>query len=479
MLRSKSARWLICLLLVTLMLQPTVPATGRQAVSLEVTDLRGGDGTVYARASYDYVPSVMKDGVYKMWWCGGVAGDFILYAESSNPSGPWHARGSGTTNSYNVALRPRNGTDAFDNLHTCDPSVVRVNGTYYMYYGALKARTGSRIEPTTIGVASSRDGLSWTRLNSGRPILVPARDVNTPGLPSTYGAGQPSAVFLDGKFYLTYTDTTGYAGDGNGGGQYVIRSSDPTFQSGVEELTATGFAPRTAATLTRHKLVNSVSVDWQYSDLLQAFLVGIHSGQGRTSFRVFDRSLQNEIAPAFTVSANWREGPGIASRPDKHALPSGTCGAIPVDYLHAIGTTTSTWNLAHRGFTLRTGLTCGESRLPEVFDGFRLTSAGLPLATVFGGRRIQWALAAPVGHLSRNSVGVSSDVYHSIPYEGSVHAGQQVLGATGRPAAFKIGSRLWPVDCLEAITANRSSITVIPAAEWDAYPKGASLRCLR
>ena len=50
---------------------------------------RGSDNPAYANgATYDYSPSVMLDGVYRMWWCcgstsGGVAGDHICYAEAT------------------------------------------------------------------------------------------------------------------------------------------------------------------------------------------------------------------------------------------------------------------------------------------------------------------------------------------------------------------------------------------------------------
>ena len=70
--------------------------------------------------------------------------------------------------------------------------------------------------------------------------------------------------------------------------------------------------------------------------------------------------------------------------------------------------------------------------------------------------------------------------YHSIPYGGSMHLKATVVGAPGRPAAFKLdGGRLWPVSCIEAVTANQSTITGISAAQWDASPKGPSLFCVK
>src|SRR5688500_12847941 len=39
------------------------------APELATGPLRGGDAPVFVRDSYDYVPTLMHDGVYRMWWC--------------------------------------------------------------------------------------------------------------------------------------------------------------------------------------------------------------------------------------------------------------------------------------------------------------------------------------------------------------------------------------------------------------------------
>lgn len=441
-----------------------------------VTNYRGGNTPVYTRTSYDYVPSVMKDGVYKMWWCGGVAGDYILYAEADSLSGPWHARGSTAANSYNTVFRPTGSSAGFDGVHVCDPSVIRVEGTYYMYYGGYGNGTGT----TMIGVASSPDGLNWTRLNGGNPIVVPARDYRTVHNP--YGAGQPSVTHVNGKFYLIYTDSTGYAVDGNGGGQFVLRSSDPTFQTGVEELTATGFAPRTATNHTRHSLLAAFSVDWQYIDTNDTFAVAV-DGPTASATRVFlFNSALSGLVDQFDVSGTWTEGPALVSRPDKHAIPSATCGTVPVDILRSVGTpgVPDSWNLARVGVDLLTGRTCDQIAHGRVYEGYLLISSGLPWTLARAGQRLQFALAAPTGDLTRNSITISSDIFHRIPYGASMHSGATVYGAAGRPAAFLLDDgRLWPVSCLEAIQHNNSSISSISVSQWDAYAKGPSLHCMR
>src|SRR5690348_373269 len=198
----QSARRTLALLISTLALTLTGagPATAAVATappSLGTDSYRSSPGPIVGSSAYDYAPSIMVDGVYRMWWCGQtpggtVPGDDILYAESSSLEGPCHAPGSSAPHEI---VFDGTGTGSFDNEHTCDPSVVRVGGTYYMYYSAER-HDG---EPTTIGVASSRDGIHWTRLNNDEPIITPANQQNNQ---NTYGAGQPSVIYLNGEFYL-------------------------------------------------------------------------------------------------------------------------------------------------------------------------------------------------------------------------------------------------------------------------------------
>lgn len=87
-----------------------------------------------------------------MWWCGGIAGDHILYAESRSLDGPFHSRRSTTPHSYDIALAPSTARRAFDSTHVCDPSVIRIGRDWYLYYGGANERepgvpTGSASRP--------------------------------------------------------------------------------------------------------------------------------------------------------------------------------------------------------------------------------------------------------------------------------------------------------------------------------------------
>ena len=86
-----------------------------------------GSGWAIQRQYYDYVPTAMKDGNDRVWWCGGPQ-DHILYAETGSFPGPFHAYGSTTPNTTDDAFDPSTGTfnpttkAFFDNFEVCDPS---------------------------------------------------------------------------------------------------------------------------------------------------------------------------------------------------------------------------------------------------------------------------------------------------------------------------------------------------------------------
>src|SRR6266498_2800682 len=132
-------------------------------------------------------------------------GDDILLAESASMDGPFAGPdGSGGTPIFSGSFT------GFDAVHTCDPSVLKVGGTYYMYYTGA---AGDHAHGNAIGLATSPDGRVWTRANGGRPLVTSAGNVNRG---NTYGAGQPSAIYVGGYFYLMFTDTTGKATGHNG-----------------------------------------------------------------------------------------------------------------------------------------------------------------------------------------------------------------------------------------------------------------------
>lgn len=157
-------------------------------------------GTVINKSDYDYGPTIMKDGnIYKMWWCGnpptGEAGDHIYYANSSDG---YH------WSTPQVVLKPT--PNSYDGRHTCDPTVVKVGSTYYMYYTAINGT-----QSNAMFLATSTDGVTWVKhpTNSApEPILTSEVDWKTIGYSHGYGVGESSVIYLNGRFYQFYLNST-------------------------------------------------------------------------------------------------------------------------------------------------------------------------------------------------------------------------------------------------------------------------------
>jgi hypothetical protein len=443
------------------------------------------DVVVLNHSWYDYEPTIMLDGKYRMWWCGstGVGGDKILYAEATAMNGPW--------SSPVAVFQPTGNSANFDGVHTCDPSVIRVRGTYYLYYGGWNdisyPNPGAKIGE--IGVATSTDGLNWTRLNGGQSIVRPARNIGDPNfasLPNKYGAGQPSITYLNGLFYLVYTDTTGYGGNqSTGQGVYVLRSSDPTFQSGVEELVGAGaFAVRTPANHTSYPLITTFAVDWQFVDMTGSFAVaesrGNSVGTNITRIYLYDQNL-TAVQSQLDVPGDWHSGPGLVSRPDKHAVPSTQCGIVPFDVFKATGPADPLqWELAHAGVDWNTGLSCSCSNPPKVFEGEGIRAPSLPWGVVIDGKRAQFAVAASLTNISKNMWDLTSTMYNLIPYGASIFSGNYTIYTDAMPGAFVLDDgRRWPISCYDLVVANSSSLTYVTPAQYAAYPLGSTLWCVK
>jgi hypothetical protein len=240
--------------------------------------------------------------------------------------------------------------------------VVVANGTYYLYYGGFPIAGAPPTQVTAVGLATSPDGFNFQRVSS-QPIIWPAR--STAGLMNVYGAGQPSVIFVDNMFYLAYTDTTGVgsAGPGaiSGAGIFVLRSFDPQFKTGVEELGPNGFAAYNTATHTHFPIVQAYTVDWAYSDALDRFVLASDQSLEALLY-VFDHNLQL-VQSGLGIGGLSNDGPGIAALPNRH-LPAGSaCNSSPVDIMRAVSDNTGntgpySWDLAHAGVDLQGSFSC-------------------------------------------------------------------------------------------------------------------------
>ncbi|HSW43994.1 MAG TPA: hypothetical protein VLM89_00290 [Phycisphaerae bacterium] len=220
---------------------------------------------------YDWGPSVMlEDGLYKMWWVrlGGENkqrfayattlpdgerfeftypdwGDRVYYAESRDGL-KWNITGpdfAGPVEQFGpdapgplMVLAP--AESAQEKHHIGNPSVIKVDGTYYMYYETCSEYIVRRDQAgkivvgdeyhNQVFVATSKDGKQWRKHPDDRaptPIVV-APSSNKQGR-QRYGLGQPSVFFRDGRYVMHYVDAC------NGPGDFMVRveADDPFFST--------------------------------------------------------------------------------------------------------------------------------------------------------------------------------------------------------------------------------------------------------
>jgi hypothetical protein len=249
------------------------------------------DRLILKRPSYDYAPAVIEDGgKYLLYWCAGVAGDFILRAEAVSLVGPWHSSKDTRPNSYDVALQPTGSSSNFDGLHACDPNLIKVGADYYMYYGGAAADSAL----TAIGVTTSKDGLHFLRGSMEVGRLSARRLQTLPMGPHglTYGAGQPAILYQVPYFYLSFTDSTGSgANPGNGAGQR-IRHSNLTRRNGP------GWARREPGQHTAEfSYLESFGIDWMFDDMTNRIVVASNRSPGRTNC-TFSIRIHLQSSPA-------------------------------------------------------------------------------------------------------------------------------------------------------------------------------------
>ncbi len=221
---------------------------------------------------YDWGPCVMKDGdIYRMWWTRPcppsdktfpyhttdneskpvvinypLRGDRIFYAESKDGH-KWNLCGTGSE------IDPKNYTfespypiiiihPAFnknEKTHVASPSVIKVNGTYYLYYespAGYKVTKDDKGNPSCgmeyhnqVFLATSTDCRTWKkwpRDDAPQPIVKAPVSNFEPGK-RRYGLGQPSVCYKNGKFIMHYVDSCTWYPD------TIIRieSDEPTFRN--------------------------------------------------------------------------------------------------------------------------------------------------------------------------------------------------------------------------------------------------------
>jgi hypothetical protein len=453
-----------------------VPPTPGPVV-LKTDAARASGGVVAAGgpgAPYNYGPTVMLDGgKTRMWWCSQYPtamppGDDILYGESASLDGPFAGPGGGVPPAVLSGDPGR-----FDGSHTCDPSVIRVDGTYYLYYTGA---AGDHALGNSIGLATSRDGLTWTRAPG--PIVGPSHDVHRDNL---YGAGQPSAVYLDGWFYLMFTDTTGRGAGTNGAGQFILRSKDPTFASGVEALGDKGFEAVSGTGTPRvRSVVDAFSADLMWVDALDAFAIAHETDDG-TTITYFTQDFAAGPYQPVLIPGAWREGPGLVRSPDGHAPVSAAdpCGQVPIDVVRAtvLGAAGAPTDLRHFGLDVTGVAGCTDpTRALTVLNGFAMPSPVRTMDLVVAGKVVRIDRRSVAEQLAVHVLDRRITALDQVPVSAHLVAGARAVQAPGLGLGLLLDDgRLWPVHPDSIAGLDGSAIETITPAQWLAYPAAPAL----
>ena len=452
---------------------PLPLASDRPRGSAGVIAIGGGD------SPYNYGPTVLvENGRNRMWWCSQLgyavpAGDDLLYAESASLTGPFTA-----PNGSEAQPVLSGSVTGFDGVHTCDPSVIHVGQTYYLYYTGA---SGDHAHGNAIGVATSADGISWQRAHDGQPIVGPAYDTTRA---NTYGAGQPAVLHLNGWFYLMFTDTTGSAAGWNGAGQFVLRSKDPLFLSGVQALGVRGFSAVSGTNAPRARsVVDAFSADWMWVEALDAFAIAHETDTG-TTITFWNADFTLTPFEPITVPGPWREGPGLVRTSEGHA-PVATddpCGRVPIDVVRATvdGAAGAPTDLTHYGVDLAGVPGCATKEAATVLDGIAVPSPERTMDLVVGGKVVRLERRSVTDRLAKAVLDHRPAIVDQLPVAALIPAGAEVLRAPdGRTGVLVDDDKLWLIGSDDVAALNSSPVRHTSQAEWLRYTPAGDLTKLR
>lgn len=144
-------------------------------------------------------PSVIRtpDGL-RMWYSSLYdtrMGSGGIGAALSEHGGAWRRENAGRP-----VLAP-SSADAWDGGQVLAPEVLYGDGLFRMWYtGMDRGRHSSGIGYYRIGLATSRDGITWTRANGGKPVL----DVGPAGAVDSVQAATPSVLRIGDRYRMWY-----------------------------------------------------------------------------------------------------------------------------------------------------------------------------------------------------------------------------------------------------------------------------------
>ena len=140
-----------------------------------------------------------EDGIWTLYLTSAPRGiseevPTILRATASSPNGPWEFD--------EIPLLEAGGSGAWDHYGVQIPTVIKLEDGYRMYY--LNQRLDNRRGLSGIGMATSADGLSWTKYND------PNTDDEFEESDVIFTLGEGSMGFQEIQSFSVWQDETGF-----------------------------------------------------------------------------------------------------------------------------------------------------------------------------------------------------------------------------------------------------------------------------
>ncbi|MGH3630144.1 MAG: beta-xylosidase, partial [Sciscionella sp.] len=279
-----------------------------------------------------------------------------------------------------------------------------------------------------------------------------------------------------------YTDTTAANAGWNGAGQFVIRSTDPLFRTGVEVLAAQGFTPVTApASVLGRSVVDAFSADLMWADTLNAWALA-HETSGATTITFFSKDFRTQPYHSIALRGAWQEGPGLIRTPQGHApvSVSAPCSQVPFDVVRATSSPSAPTGLSRFGVTA-VGLhgCAGRAMAERTLFGFGYPSPQRTVDLVVSGGVVQVDRRSVAAALATSVLNSPPPSVSALPVLAALDPGAAAVRAPGRPLAMLLSDhKLWPVSpTLPAV--NSSPVEQLTDRQYDTYQRGQDLSVLR
>jgi predicted GH43/DUF377 family glycosyl hydrolase len=184
-------------------------------------------------------------------------GEILYWYVAGNPwkIGLARSRDGVTWTKHPSPVMPPGPRGSFDELAAADPYVIRRGDALYMFYTGL-----DRARRQRLGVARSRDGVAWEKLRAS-PVL----ELGAVGAFDEHALGEPAVWTSGGSYWMLYT--------GSDRGEHrklgLAQSAD-----GVKWDRVPGFAPVRGAEAWDHEVVCDPSVEVQADGSVRVWFGG-------------------------------------------------------------------------------------------------------------------------------------------------------------------------------------------------------------